>query len=86
LIWEAFVLVFIAELGDRAEVTTIFLARAPALTFTGQVDRRPHQREAATSPQQRPVPGLRPVLDPRHIKVFSLAGIYQSKLILTLFF
>lgn len=28
-------LVFIAELGDRAEVTTIFLATAPAFTFTG---------------------------------------------------
>ena len=35
VIWEAFVLVFIAELGDRTQFTTIFLATAPALTFAG---------------------------------------------------
>ncbi|WP_411870833.1 TMEM165/GDT1 family protein [Vulcanococcus limneticus] len=35
VIWEAFVLVFIAELGDRTQFTTIFLATAPAFTFTG---------------------------------------------------
>lgn len=35
VIWEAFVLVFIAELGDRTQFTTIFLATAPAFTFAG---------------------------------------------------
>jgi len=35
VIWEAFVLVFLAELGDRTQFTTIFLATAPAFTFTG---------------------------------------------------
>jgi len=32
---EAFVLVFLAELGDRTQFTTIFLAAAPAFTFAG---------------------------------------------------
>ncbi|MCE2838819.1 MAG: TMEM165/GDT1 family protein [Cyanobium sp. 49614_E6] len=32
---EAFVLVFIAELGDRTQFTTIFLATAPGFTFAG---------------------------------------------------
>ena len=35
VIWEAFVLVFIAELGDRTQFTTIFLATAPVFTFAG---------------------------------------------------
>ena len=35
VICEAFVLVFIAELGDRTQFTTIFLATAPAFTFAG---------------------------------------------------
>ncbi|MEB3335169.1 MAG: TMEM165/GDT1 family protein [Cyanobacteriota bacterium] len=35
VIWEAFVLVFLAELGDRTQFTTIFLATAPAFTFPG---------------------------------------------------
>lgn len=35
VIWEAFVLVFLAELGDRTQFTTIFLAAAPAFTFAG---------------------------------------------------
>jgi putative Ca2+/H+ antiporter (TMEM165/GDT1 family) len=35
VIWESFVLVFIAELGDRTQFTTIFLATAPAFTFGG---------------------------------------------------
>jgi Ca2+/H+ antiporter, TMEM165/GDT1 family len=34
VIWEAFVLVFIAELGDRTQVTTIFMATAPAQVFS----------------------------------------------------
>ena len=35
VIWEAVVLVFIAELGDRTQFATIFLATAPAFTFAG---------------------------------------------------
>jgi putative Ca2+/H+ antiporter (TMEM165/GDT1 family) len=35
VIWEAFVLVFLAELGDRTQFTTIFLATAPAFSFAG---------------------------------------------------
>ncbi len=35
VIQEAFVLVFIAELGDRTQFTTVFLATAPAFTFAG---------------------------------------------------
>ena len=35
VIWEAFGLVFLAELGDRTQFTTIFLATAPAFTFAG---------------------------------------------------
>jgi len=35
VIWEAFGLVFIAELGDRTQFTTIFLATAPAFSFAG---------------------------------------------------
>ena len=35
VIWESFALVFIAELGDRTQVTTIFLATAPAFAFAG---------------------------------------------------
>jgi putative Ca2+/H+ antiporter (TMEM165/GDT1 family) len=35
VIWEAFLLVFLAELGDRTQFTTIFLATAPAFTFVG---------------------------------------------------
>lgn len=34
VIWEAFVLVFIAELGDRTQFTTIFMATAPAQVFS----------------------------------------------------
>jgi putative Ca2+/H+ antiporter (TMEM165/GDT1 family) len=37
VIWEAFVLVFLAELGDRTQFTTIFLATAPAFTLAGLV-------------------------------------------------
>ncbi|MEY3751134.1 MAG: hypothetical protein RLZZ186_1553 [Cyanobacteriota bacterium] len=35
VILEAFALVFIAELGDRTQFTTVFLATAPAFTFAG---------------------------------------------------
>lgn len=35
VIWEAFVLVFLAELGDRTQFTTIFLATSPAFTLPG---------------------------------------------------
>ena len=35
VIWEAFLLVFIAELGDRTQFTTIFLATAPGFSFPG---------------------------------------------------
>ena len=35
VIWEAFLLVFIAELGDRTQFATIVLATAPAFTFAG---------------------------------------------------
>ena len=35
VIWEAFALVFVAELGDRTQFTTIFLATAPAFSFEG---------------------------------------------------
>ncbi|MFN5118554.1 MAG: TMEM165/GDT1 family protein [Cyanobacteriota bacterium] len=35
VIWEAFALVFVAELGDRTQFTTIFLATAPAFGFVG---------------------------------------------------
>jgi putative Ca2+/H+ antiporter (TMEM165/GDT1 family) len=35
VIWEAFALVFLAELGDRTQFTTIFLATAPAFSFAG---------------------------------------------------
>ena len=34
VIWEAFVPVFIAELGDRTQFTTIFMATAPAQVFS----------------------------------------------------
>ena len=34
VIWEALVLVFIAELGDRTQFTTIFMATAPAQVFS----------------------------------------------------
>lgn len=34
VIWESFVLVFVAELGDRTQFTTIFMATAPAQVFS----------------------------------------------------
>jgi Ca2+/H+ antiporter, TMEM165/GDT1 family len=34
VIWEAFVLVFVAELGDRTQFATIFMATAPAQVFS----------------------------------------------------
>ncbi|MFM8259884.1 MAG: TMEM165/GDT1 family protein [Vulcanococcus sp.] len=34
VIWEAFALVFVAELGDRTQFTTIVLATAPAQVFS----------------------------------------------------
>jgi putative Ca2+/H+ antiporter (TMEM165/GDT1 family) len=34
VIWEAFTLVFVAELGDRTQFTTIFMATAPAQVFS----------------------------------------------------
>ena len=34
VIWEAFALVFVAELGDRTQFTTIFMATAPARVFS----------------------------------------------------
>jgi putative Ca2+/H+ antiporter (TMEM165/GDT1 family) len=35
VIWEAFALVFLAELGDRTQFTTIFLATSPSFPFAG---------------------------------------------------
>lgn len=35
VVLEAFVLVFLAELGDRTQITTVVLATAPALTLGG---------------------------------------------------
>jgi Ca2+/H+ antiporter, TMEM165/GDT1 family len=35
VLWESFALVFLAELGDRTQFATIFLATAPAFTFVG---------------------------------------------------
>lgn len=34
VMWESFVLVFVAELGDRTQFTTIFMATAPAQVFS----------------------------------------------------
>jgi putative Ca2+/H+ antiporter (TMEM165/GDT1 family) len=35
VIWEAFALVFLAELGDRTQFTTILLATSPSFAFPG---------------------------------------------------
>jgi putative Ca2+/H+ antiporter (TMEM165/GDT1 family) len=37
VLWESFALVFVAELGDRTQFATIFLATAPGFTMAGLV-------------------------------------------------